>query len=71
MRRKLLTLLITLTTGMFVIPFGTCAGSAVNGVIQSFKPCDVLNCQNPTYFDPCMFINCNRTGRIVDNTTGV
>ncbi len=48
----------------FVLPFATCAASSINGVVQAFKPCDVFNCQNPNYFDPCMFMECNRTIRV-------
>lgn len=64
MRRKLTIWLVSLTAGAFVLPYATCATSSINGVIQAFKPCDVLNCENPQYFDPCMFIQCNRYVRL-------
>lgn len=60
--RKFSKWLITLTCGMFVLPFGACLSASVDGVLQSFQPCDVLNCQDPTYFDPCLFIECGREG---------
>lgn len=60
MRRKVIIWFLTLATTAFALPFATCATSSIQGVIQAFKPCDVFNCQNPNYFDPCMFINCVR-----------
>ncbi len=61
MRRKIVTWLIALAASAYILPYATCATSAINGVVQAFKPCDVINCQNPPYFDPCMFLQCSRS----------
>jgi len=60
MRRKLINLLMTLTAGVLVIPISTCARSALQGAVDSVIPCDILNCNDPSYIDLCMFIQCNR-----------
>ncbi len=72
MRRKLLNWMMALSAGLFVVPLSTCATSAVNGVIQTIRPCDFLNCEDPQYIDPCMFLQCERTTRTtqpIDTTT--
>lgn len=69
MRRKLLTWMMTVSAGLFVLPLSTCARSSVNGIIQSITPCDFINCDDPSYFDPCMFIQCDRPVR-TPTTTG-
>jgi hypothetical protein len=53
--------MMALTTVVFTVPLSTCATTAVNGLIQSVTPCDYLNCDDPTYFDVCMWIECERT----------
>jgi len=58
MMRKLLKWFLTIGLGMCFLPFGACLGSAPNGLVQSFKVCDVFNCQNPNYFDPCDWLQC-------------
>jgi ABC-type oligopeptide transport system substrate-binding subunit len=65
MKRKLITGLITMATAMYVFPFAVCATSAITGLLYSFKPCDVFNCVNPSYFDPCEVINCSEGIRSV------
>jgi len=71
MKRKLITWLIALTASAFVLPYATCATSAINGVVQAWKPCDVLNCVDPPYFNPCAILNCNRgvTTTTTEDTT--
>jgi hypothetical protein len=61
MRRKLFQWLLTLAAGTFIINISTCARSAIQGAVDSVIPCDILNCTDPSYVDPCMFIQCNRT----------
>jgi hypothetical protein len=60
MRRKLINLLMTLTAGVLVIPISTCGRSVIQGAVDSVIPCDILNCNDPSYIDLCMFIQCNR-----------
>jgi len=63
MKKKIISILITLSACVLVLPVGTCASSAVNGVVQAFKPCDVFNCSNPNYLDPCKYLQCSRPTR--------
>jgi hypothetical protein len=60
--RKFMKWMLTISLSMFVLPFSACVGTSIDGVVQSFVPCDVLNCQNPTFFDPCMWLQCQRPG---------
>jgi len=63
MRRKLVIWVLTLGSSLYVLPFATCATSAISGSIKAFKPCDVFNCNDPNYFDPCVILNCSEAVR--------
>jgi len=63
MRHRLLKWLLAVSVSMFVLPFGTCLSASIQGMVQSFEPCDTLNCNDPNFFDPCRFLQCERTQR--------
>lgn len=63
MMRRLTTWLATLSLSLFVLPFGACASSALKGVVESWQPCDVFNCEDPNYIDPCMYLQCDKIQR--------
>ena len=60
MSRKVVLWLLTLTACLFMLPLGTCVRLGVDGGVQSFEPCDVLNCVDPSFLDPCRFLECGR-----------
>jgi hypothetical protein len=64
MRRRFRLLATGMLSCCLVLPFGACAAGAINGILRSFKPCDVLNCENTAYFDPCALLQCSGHGHI-------
>jgi len=63
MIRKLTKWLLALGVVVLAVPGGACFNAAVNGLVQSFEVCDVINCQDSNYVIPCRFLECGRPVR--------
>jgi hypothetical protein len=63
MKRRIIRWMLTLGTCVYALDLGTCALGLAQGSINGIQMCDIVNCDDPSYIDPCKILSCTGPDR--------
>ncbi len=63
MKSKLIKWLMTFSACTFALSIGTCAQLAPEAIARAIEPCDIINCEDPRFFDLTRILEADRPER--------